>query len=179
MTEIKTTTLERTPQTPKKFDGRKQDHGDAAQQRGHDKPNFWEKKFDDRGIMNAEKSRLLDALSNTDKHHELMGRAEREALADSMLEFFGPSDELSEYTVLSSKYKPDVPVRIFVDDESDDSEEIPVHHLDNFPTEAEFGVKSKKAVRDAMADRATLGYDPDSDPGDDDFSSPIHITNRL
>lgn len=49
----------------------------------------------------------------------------------------------------------------------------------HFPTEVEYGVKSRGEVARKMAQRATLDHMPDDDPGDSDFGSHIRIRNRL
>ena len=54
-----------------------------------------------------------------------------------------------------------------------------VNSQDTFKTEAELGLKSKKDIRDKLAKIATIDHNPDDDPEDPDYQSPIRIRNRL
>ena len=73
-------TLEITPQKQKQYDGRKQDHGDAAQKREHHKvyDSFFEKKYDRRGILKKDAEIEIAALQD-------MSYEELEAEADKIL----------------------------------------------------------------------------------------------
>ena len=73
-------TLEITPQKQKHFDGRKQDHGDAAQKKEHHKAydSFFEKKYDRRGILKKDAEIEIAALQD-------MSYEELEAEADKIL----------------------------------------------------------------------------------------------
>ena len=73
-------TLEITPQKQKQFDDRKQDHGDAAEQKGrrNDVDDLSENKYDRRAISKADKELYRVALQD-------MNYDQREAEADRIL----------------------------------------------------------------------------------------------
>ncbi len=146
-----------SPQKSKEYDGRKQDHGDAAQRKGHEYEYPSEIKYDRRGIESHSKQLLKSDLSELDIDYASMSPAELEAEADDMLKEYSTGATTAEVS----------------DDEY-------THYQDFFPTEAELGVKSKHEIGREMARRVTLDVDyEDDDTGDSDYHIPVRIKNRL
>lgn len=145
--------IETTIQKPKEYSEktiRKQDHGDAAEQRDIASRRWYVEPYDLRGRKIAEDEHLHDALAEAQAYDD-MTPEQLEAEADTLLAE-APEDGV------------------------DDTYTIP----DTFPTEAEFGLKSKHEIGREMARRVTLdvSYDED-DNGDSDYTVPVHIKNRL
>jgi len=129
-------TLEITPQKQKQFDSRKQDHGDAAEQRGHFKADdsFFEKKYDRRGNLKKDAEIKIAALEDM-SYQELEAEANKilleneekdEADAEDSTEYqdFFPSE--AEYGVDSKhevrvKLAKQATLDTFGDDEVADS----------------------------------------------------------
>lgn len=159
------TTIEHAPQRPKTFDGRKQDHGDAATQTLDRLTDPWDR----RGATIKEKVHLELSLQDVADAYGLSSD-ELEAAADELL--YGPIE--TPYTTETS-LAPQVEVKVEIDADFDD-EDLIDRNGDGFLTEADFGVRSRQQVRRLIAQRATLdhefGYD---DNGDDDFDSHIRI----
>lgn len=73
------------PQKTKEFTGKKQDHGDAAQRRGHGGPSFWEAKYDRRIDAKLENEQIKTALTDEVVDYDSMSSAELESEADKLL----------------------------------------------------------------------------------------------
>jgi hypothetical protein len=161
-------------QAPKTYNNRKQDHGDAAEQKGHRKDTF-EPGYDTRGQAKHEAHLLTTALTDIDEpNYQSMSYAALEAEADKILQ------ESALYSTTSSpQYIPssETAAHPYNGGEDEDIES----YLDEFPSEAEVEQLSKKRIREMLARRATLDseYDDEDDHGDNYYGSAIIIKNRL
>lgn len=158
------TLIESTPQTRKKYDERSQDHGDAGQKGQHEYDSVY-RDISRRAVEKSEAQYFEEAVNevfeNQPADYSAMSPSQLEAEADMLL------GDTGSYTVGESEadtYKE-------VDDE-------PTPYQDRFPTEAEYGVKSRKEIAHKLARLATLDTENDDDNGDDDYASPIRIKNR-
>ena len=157
--------IEATPQRQKHYDGRKQDHGDAAEQRGRTRDRY-EEEYDRRAINKKDEEYLRISLNDIEAAYE---GAEPEEELDALLDNYlgAASDEdIEEYNdALNEEY----------DDEGKYDANV-----DGFLTEADLGLKSRHEITKKMARRVTLdpefGYDDDDDS---DLDSPIRIRYRL
>lgn len=148
------TTMEK-PQSKKakkfNFSGT-QDHGDAAQRKGHQADGYyWETRYDQRGKINADKTYLKEVIRDglTDEPTP----AELEAEADRILAEAGAGALVTEYT----KKVEVLPKSV--------------------PTLNEAGGRTSTEVRKSMARAATLDAFEDDDFGDYNGSSHIRISN--
>jgi len=213
-------------QTPKTFN-KKQDHGTAAEQRGHhtdqDREDNWQNEYRREQVAKDEAYQFKLALNEVNVNYDPTDFAALEAEADKILgetakdiessPFLKASDEIlkaiddiddesmsevvDEYRSLYTERQE---VLASIDAEPDEAtlelkeraeelqaelellEEQAIYILntqDNFKTEAELGLKSKKDIRDKLAKIATIDHNPDDDPEDPDYQSPIRIRNRL
>ena len=162
-------TIEVTPQKQKEYDGRKQDHGDAASQKGHFKDRY-EASFDRRAAEKKLDEQLHLSLDEAVDLHKWVTAEELEAAADAIL------DEL---------YDDGFPVEEIeagdyfgYDDDIEGAIDI---NQDGFLTEADLGLRSRHEISKLIAQRATLDVDFDryDDMGDSDFDSHIRIRTRL
>jgi hypothetical protein len=214
-------TMSLIEQTPKTFNLRKQDHGDAAMSKDirrstHDNGIYLKK------VAENEEAYFNDAVSELAVGYN-SSPAELEAAANNILgetaeyfessPFLNASDEiLKAIDDIDDESMSEVvddyrniyierqEVLANIDAESDEValelkeraeqlqadleflEERAIDILntqDNFKTEAEFGLKSKKDIRDKLAKIATIDHNPDDDPEDPDYQSPMRIRNRL
>ena len=158
-----------TPQKQKEFDGRKQDHGDAAQKKQHVETFYYETKRE--AEAKKDKALLREALSDTDPYDlRSLTPAQLEAEADKLL---------GESEVAYSSEIPKDQELVDVIHELDPDAPIDYDN-DGFLTEADFGIKSKWEIGREMARRVTLDSDYDHDDnGDSDYMSPIRIKNKL
>jgi hypothetical protein len=158
------TLIESTPQTRKHYDERTQDHGDASQKGQHE----YDVIYRDKSRRAVEKS---DDLYFTDAVNEVFATQSPDYLTMSPDELEAEASELlgdtGMYTVGESEY------------DGTDVFDEPTPYQDRFPTEAEYGVKSRKEIANKLARLATLDPDYDDDNGDDDYASPIRIRNKL
>jgi len=208
-------------QTPKTYNNRKQDHGDAAEKRGH-YDDSWYKEMHHERVAKVEDKEFNDAILDLNVDYTSTP-AELETAADTILgetakdfessAFLKASDEIlkaiddtddESMTEIVDEYRSVYVERqellASIDDESDETalelneraEQLQaeleileqqaidiVNNQDNFKTEAELGLKSKKDIRDKLAKIATIDHNPDDDPEDPDYQSPMRIRNRL
>jgi len=215
--------IETAPQKHKSYN-EKQDHGDAAERKGHHKA------VHDNGIQRkvfakVEDDQFKQAIADAEADYYSMDSAALEAEADKILgetsqdlelpALLKASDEIlkavadsvdaAEASSLIEEYR-DVYVERQeildrIDGESNETaleltalEQSLREHLesieedlidivnsqDTFPTEAEYGVRSKREIRDKLARLATEDSDyTEDDDGDPDYGSAIRIKNRL
>lgn len=168
--------IESAPQKQKEYDPRKQDHGDAAEQRGHVHEDFFGDKKREAFAKSDAHQMKLD-MRDTEPQEGLTSE-ELEAAANIIL---GEEPTLS-YSSEDAYVEAD-PVDQDPDDDYDpdnpDGEEN-LDETDPFATEAQLGLKSKHEIARAMARRVTLDVDfDDDDDGDSDYAVPVHIKNRL
>ena len=206
-------------QKPKKYDARRQDHGDAAGEKGHYPISEWDKAYDNRAFDKQDDLLFEEALLEADNYNS-MSSEQMEAVADRLLGEDTPallkaageiisrvegSNDETEAINLLDRYQSMHDTRLeilerieaegyegatelevtasYLADELDLIEDDLIGLMNEqsmFPEEAELGVKSKREIRGKMARQATLDHDyDDDDHGDDDFSSPVRIKNRL
>jgi len=162
-------TLEKIqPQNQKEFNPRKQDHGTAAERKGHDTVPYWQEDADRRGATDRDKELLkldLEEAYAEAERIELsqMTTTQLEAEATKLL-----GDE-SSYTTESGEFS-------FA--EEDFASQFDTNETErHFPTEAELGKRTRHEIKQAMARRSVaidVDY-ADDDHGDNDYGSPIHV----
>jgi hypothetical protein len=153
--------IESAPQKQKTYDGRKQDHGDAAQQNGIDRGPRFEGSRARSGLERQADQLLKDALSDTELDYSLLTPDQLDTETDEFPK---------EYHTVSERH----------DHPEEDEDDEPTPYQDFFPSEAELGVKSKHEIQREMGRRVTLdvAYE-DDDNGDSDYHVPVRIKNRL
>ncbi len=174
------TTMEHAPQRQKSFDGRKQDHGDAATQtldRGKDPWDYYH------GSRLKEKVHLdLAEQDALDAYHP--SSAELEAAADKLLQesnnILADNDAYEAHlAAFGAATEPgvvpgaeDEPTE---DDYYTEDDEVDTHY---YPTEVDLGIPTRQEIRRRMARRVTLDVFDDDDDGDDGFAVPVHINRK-
>lgn len=156
-------TIEISLQSQKPYNGQKQDHGDAASRKGRGR-DFYEEGYGRRAKVKKDAEQLRVALSDAWGDYEAMTSTQLERAADEILNETA-IDEPSE----------SIPVSY----EDTEEDVIEVNH-DDFLTEADLGIRSKREIQKQMARRVTLDPDFDFDDiGDDDYNLPVRIKARL
>ena len=164
--------IETAPQKSTKYNGRKQDHGDAAEQQGHFRDSYWDKKMDHSGINKREAEHLKLAMAEIEDFTSFTP-AQLEAAANSLL---GESPQEAESFTTQS---PDDEYLGYFDEYSEDELDA-IEEKDRFYTEAELGLKSKHEIRKHLARSATIDVEFDGDDtGDSTYNIPVRIKNRL
>ena len=161
--------IESSLQKQKEYDGRKQDHGDAASQKGHFKDKY-EATFDHRAAEKKLDEHLRLSLDEATDLYKQVTPEELEAAADAILDEFY-DDGFPVEGIDAGDY-------FGYDDDAEDAVDI---NQDGFLTEADLGLRSKHEIAKLMAQRATLDPDFDryDDMGDSDYDSHIRIRTRL
>ena len=160
--------IESTPQMQKEYDGRKQDHGDAASRKGRFK-DMYEAEFDRRADKKRLEEHLRQSLSEAESVYEHMTATELETATNSMLGEY--ADDFADH--FDFEYSEES-----ADEEVESAIDI---NQDGFLTEADLGLRSKHEIAKLMAQRGTL--DPDFyryyDMVYSYFNSHIRIRKRL
>lgn len=159
--------IESAPQKPKKFDGRKQDHGDAHTQGQHFRDTY--EQIKSRQKVERNRGMLLTSeLNEAGEDYSSMTPRELEEATDRLLDLAAfPETSWSSHGALGAESDDEYPIE-------------PTATSDRLLTEAELGVRSKHDIRNEMARRVTLDVDyEDDDNGDSDYNIPVHIRNRL
>ncbi len=160
--------IETAPQKSKEYNKRPQDHGDAAQYKHFNRYKPYRTLDEQRMAFAKRDQESFNAgLKDTAGDYLSMTPAQLEAEADKILD--------EKALVFSTATLPEN--SLIVEEDDDD---VIDYDNDGFLTEADFGIKSKHEIGREMARRVTLDPDYDEDDtGDNDYTSPIHIRNRL
>lgn len=150
---------ETTAQTQKPYKRYSQDHGAAAEQKGH-------------AEMNWEKHELHEV---TRKRNNALFKA---ALVDFYADVSGvdqPVDVTDEFRV------PETEDDLLVSPDGDEEyDNVDVAMIDPFMTPEDFDIKSKREIKRAQERAATLDHTyTEDDYGDSDFVNHVHVRNRL
>lgn len=157
-------------QTHKQFDGRKQDHGDAAGEKGHYK-DPWERQYFRHGIVKGSDQHLRydlgdDADRTLDEEPAVVHEAE---LDDATLEdifslndpFWTSEDNLEHGEVDETE-------------EADEDDEAGASYHYTTP-ESEIGIKDRRKIKASLARKATAEDYSEDDYGDDDGEPSMRI----
>ncbi len=177
-------TIEIAPQKSKEFSNRKQDHGDAAEQRGHRWVRLYKNEVKD-GLYADIKSEkdtehLKSALDDTSVDYAAMSFAKRSAALEAAAnKILNDNDSELVYSTMATPDQEQPDIEDYTSVIEDDLREGVNLKTTGF-TEADFGVKSKHEIGREMARRVQIDVAfEDDDNGDSDYGSPIRVKNRL
>lgn len=157
--------IEATPQRKKNFDGRKQDHGDAAEQKGH-YSDFYEDGFDRRMSEKRNDEQLRVSMHDSLEYGTTVPPEDEYLL--SLKDAYDNNEEYEDDDT---------------DEELNSVFDIDAFDVDNtddrFITPEDLGLKSRREIGKLMARRVTLDpeFDREDDEGDSDYPSPLRIHN--
>ena len=154
-------------QTPKLYNPRKQDHGDAAEQKGiHRASNDIEEEL--KKIAKSEDAYFRDALAELTVDYNSKPD-ELEAAADYLLDASVPHTTTSERFIPSTDT---APYDYETEDEEGSDTELDYNRT---VSDVEVGLDSLTAIKAEKERRATLDSYEDDDLGDRQYDSPMHV----